>query len=335
MGPLIIVLLACVATYFAYKYFSLQEKVEQQKEKNETIETTEITDVQTELPKEPEVEQPIEEPKEEQTQTETPQDTSIIEEENPVQESVEEPTSEIIEEPVEELKPEPEIEDTQKDTQEDTKQPDILKEESEKPKEEVVAPANPGTFTYSFGGSECTCTPSESIKYADRRAARFRSPIMKVSETVSYTIETPDGYDMSVSGPNGSRKGIFNANTDYVIYCAALPSAQEVTSKITLSNSSGTKVIMYRLYNPNFSVDYKNETSATISDIKCVVKFDDGTEKVSTYQWPISAGKDKSDAWIDTRRNSVKEAYNVTVAGKAVQTKISGLGTKEITIVIK
>ena len=331
MGPLIIVLLACVATYFAYKYFSLQEKVEQQEQKEETVETTEITDVQTELPKEPEVEQPIEEPKEEQTQTETPQDASIIEEENPVQKSAEEPTSEIIEDLVEEPKPEPEIEDTQ----EDTKQPDILKEESEKPKEEVVAPANPGTFTYSFGGSECTCTPSESIKYADRRAARYRSPIMKVSETVSYTIETPDGYDMSVAGPNGSKKGTFNANTDYVIYCAALPSAQEVTAKITLSNSSGTKVIMYRLYNPNFSVDYKNETSTTISDIKCIVKFDDGTEKVSTYQWPISAGKNKSDAWIDTKRNLFKEAYNVTVAGKAVQTKISGLGTKEITIVIK
>lgn len=31
----------------------------------------------------------------------------------------------------------------------------------------------------------------------------------------------------------------------------------------------------------------------------------------------------------------IKEAYNVTVAGKAVQTKKSGLGTKKITIVIK
>lgn len=158
---------------------------------------------------------------------------------------------------------------------------------------------------------------------------------MIVSETVNYTIDSPDGYDMSVAGPNGSKKGTFNANTDYVIYCAELPSAQEVTARITLSNASGTKVIMYRLYNPNFSVIYKNETNAVISDIKCSVKYDDDSEKLSTYQWPISVGKNKSDAWIETQKNSIKDIYNISVAGKSLQTQISGLRTKEVTVIIK
>ena len=200
--------------------------------------------------------------------------------------------------------------------------------------EPTPTPDKVGTFTYNFGGSECACTASEGVRDCERKACRYRSPIMKVSETVNYKIET-DGYDVSVNGPKGLTSGTFNANTEYVIYCAQLEPAQEKIAKITLSNSSGTKIINYRLYCPNFEVNYKNATSVSISNIKCLVTYDNDETKTSTYEWVISAGKEKSDSWIDLKHNSIKSISNITVNGKPVQYDITGLNTKSVTITIK
>ena len=279
---------------------------------------TEISELpDAEIPEDPE---PIvDEPQEssvlsEELEPEPEVETQELEPEKELEQEVkeEEKSEETpIPEPVPEPKPEPEI------------------EELEQPKE-----VGPGTFTYYFGGSECSCTPSEKVKDAERRASRFRSPIMKVTEDVNYKIETPDGYDVSVNGPSGQKEGTFLKNTDYVIYCAALEPADEKIAKITLSNSGGTKIINYRLYNPNFSVDYKNNTGDTISDLKCTVEFEDGTKKESTYPWQISSGKSKSDAWIDKTHSGIIQISRLTVSGKSVDCKIGGLGTKEITITI-
>ena len=212
---------------------------------------------------------------------------------------------------------------------------EIEKTEEDAPIIAEILGSNPGSFTYAFGGSECTCTADKAVKSADRKCHRYRSPVMTVSETVSYRIEAPAGYDISVNGPNGSTEGTFLANVNYVIYCAALPAGEERFAKIILSNSSGTKVINYRLWSPSFTVNYKNETGSPISGVQCRVMHEDGIERMSTYKWTISAGKEKSDAWIDNDRKTITSVTDVTVSGKTVKFEVKDLNTSSVTVTIK
>ena len=291
---------------------------------------TEISELpEAEIPEDPE---PIPEPEEEVKEESEPTPELVVEEEPKSEEPESDPELEPKEsEPELEVKEE---EEQVKEEEEEIQEPEPEPIQEPEPVKEEEPEVGPGTFTYVFGGSECSCTPSEKTKTAERRAARYRSPIMKVSETVQYKIETPEGYDVSVNGPNGKKEGTFTKDTDYVIYCAALEPADEKIAKITLSNSGGTKIIYYRLYNPNFSVTYKNDTGSTISDLKCIVELEDGTKRESTYPWQIGAGKSKSDAWIDKEHSGITKISGLTLSGKTVTGKIEGLGTKEIIVTI-
>jgi hypothetical protein len=77
----------------------------------------------------------------------------------------------------------------------------------------------------------------------NKEAKKDRYPSIMVSQTVKFTIEG----DAGVTTIDGKTEGIFEAGAQYVLFCPAVFNGEAKTSKITLRNENGVRVLYYTL----------------------------------------------------------------------------------------
>ena len=112
-------------------------------------------------------------------------------------------------------------------------------EPSPEPKEKVNT-----SLSYVCGGyGSCHVDAGEPQMghCCNKEAKKDRYPSIMVSQTVRFTIEG----DAGVTTIDGKTEGLFEAGAQYVLFCPAVVNGEAKTSKITLRNENGVRVLYY------------------------------------------------------------------------------------------